>query len=416
MMKRISAEIEAVDRWLHARKSKRPVAIVLGASINGLAIVRSLGRRRIPVLLLDRAPQLGTWTRFARVVSLRGAAQENEAMLEFLVGLGRRLASPGVIFPTADGQCQFLADHAQELEHYYKFLQPDSETVRAILDKPKQYDIARRAGIPIPGTYVPSSAADAEQAAESIRYPAILKPYWGADLRPAEMRESGIKVFVVNSRDELIAAYRHASDLGVPVMIQEIIPGDDSEIYGYWAFWDEEGNERAWLTMRKLRQNPPRFGDGSFQQTIAAPEVAALSRKLLKAFDYRGLVGVEFKRDSRDGSLKLIEINPRTEGGNQLAVTAGVDFAWIAYRHLTGTSDATELVAFTPGVTYVNEEADLKTFLELHKTGELSTSAWLRSWFSARAYALGAWDDPMPIIVLAGRVARAAAKRAIGLN
>jgi len=414
-MKRIHDEIDAIDRWLYRQKSRRPVAIVLGASINGLAIVRSLGRRGIPVLLIDRDPQLGTWTRFARVVSLRGVPGDNDAVLELLLGLGHRLAQPGVIFPTADSQCQFLADHQFELEHHYKFLQPDPATVRAIIDKPKQYEIAKRAGIAIPGTFVPTSMADAERAAASISYPAILKPYWGADLRPASMRERGIKVFVVGSRDELLAAYAHANSLDVPVMIQEIIPGDDSEIYGYWAFWDEEGKERAWLTMRKLRQNPPRFGDGSLQQTVAAPEVAALSRKLLKAFDYRGLVGVEFKRDARDGSLKLIEINPRTEGGNQLAVSAGVDFAWIAYRHLTGTALPDEAAAFTPGVTYVNEEADLKTFLELHKAGELKTTQWLRSWFSAKAYALGAWDDPMPLIVLAGRVARAATKRTLGI-
>jgi predicted ATP-grasp superfamily ATP-dependent carboligase len=415
MMKRIRDEIDAADRWLQRHKSRRPLAVVLGASINGLAIVRSLGRRGIPVLLVDRAPQLGTWTRFARVVALEGVPRENEAILELLVGIGQRLTSPGVIFPTADGQCQLLADHQDELEHYYKFLQPAPETVRAILDKPKQYEIARRAGVPIPGTFVPRRLAEAERAAAEITYPAILKPYWGADLRPATMREKGIKVFVVNSRDELMAAYAQAEELEVPVMVQEIIPGDDTDIYGYWAFWDEESNERAWLTMRKLRQSPPRFGDGSLQQTVTAPEVAKLSRTLLKAFDYRGLVGVEFKRDARDGSFKLIEINPRTEGGNQLAVTAGVDFAWIAYRHLTGTSSPVERVSFTPGITYVNEEADLKTFLALHKAGELRTTEWLRSWFSAKAYALGAWDDPMPLIVLAGRVARAATKRTLGL-
>jgi predicted ATP-grasp superfamily ATP-dependent carboligase len=414
-MKRIPEQIDGIDRWLHRHKSRQPLAVVLGASINGLAIVRSLGRRGIPVLLIDRDPQLGTWTRFARTVALRHGEREQETLLELLAGLGQRLSQPAVLFPTADGQCQFLADHQFELEHHYKFLQPDPDTVRAILDKPRQYEIAKRAGVPIPATFVPRTLADAEHAAREISYPAILKPYWGADLRPASMRERGIKVFVVGSRDELIAAYQHASELDVPVMIQEIIPGDDADIYGYWAFWDEEGRERAWLTMRKLRQNPPRFGDGSLQQTIAAPDVAALSRKLLQAFEYRGLVGVEFKRDARDGSYKLIEINPRTEGGNQLAVTAGVDFAWIAYRHLTGASMPEERVSFTPGVTYVNEEADLKSFLELHRAGTLRTSDWLRSWFSAQAYALGAWDDPMPLLVLAGRIARAATKRTLGI-
>jgi predicted ATP-grasp superfamily ATP-dependent carboligase len=349
MMKRLSDEIDTIDRWVHRHKSRQPVAVVLGASINGLAVVRSLGRHGVPVLLIDRTPQLGGWTRFARRVAFDGELHEGETMLELLVGLGQRLAQPAVIFPTADGQCTFLADHHFELEHYYKFVQPEPETVRAILDRPKQYEIAKRAGVSIPGTFTPANE------------------------------------------------------------------GDDTDIYGYWAFWDEEGRERAWLTMRKPRQNLPRFCDGTLQQTVTAPEVARLSRKLLRAFEYRGLVGVEFKRDNRDGSFKLMEITPRIESANQLAVSAGVDLAWIAYRHLTDTSVSGERVSFTPGVTFVNEEADFKRILELRKAGELKTSDWLRSWFSARAHALGAWDDPMPLIVLAGRIARAATKRRLGL-
>ena len=115
-------------------------------------------------------------------------------------------------------------------------------------------------------------------------------------------------------------------------MVQEIVPGDDTALFGYLAFFDEEGVEVAWLTKQKLRQHPAQFGDGSLQITVDAPEVAALSRRLLGAFDVRGFVGVEFKRDERSGTYYLIEINPRTVSGNQLAISAGVDFPWIGYR------------------------------------------------------------------------------------
>jgi predicted ATP-grasp superfamily ATP-dependent carboligase len=65
-------------------------------------------------------------------------------------------------------------------------------------------------------------------------------------------------------------------------------------------------------TQERLRQFPPLFGDGSFQGTVDAPEVAELGRRLVRAFDDRGFAGIEFKFDARDGTYRLIEFNPRT--------------------------------------------------------------------------------------------------------
>jgi predicted ATP-grasp superfamily ATP-dependent carboligase len=175
-------------------------------------------------------------------------------------------------------------------------------------------------------------------------------------------------------------------------------------LFGYLAFWDAEGVERAWLTKQKLRQHPPNFGDGSLQITADVPEVAELSRRLLRAFCYRGLVGVEFKHDARDGSYRLMEINPRTVSGNQLAITAGIDFPAIAYEYLSGCRlGIDQAQTFRPGVKFVNEEWDLKAYLALRKTGRMSVGHWLRSLRGTQARAIGAWDDPFPVVVVLWR-------------
>ena len=53
-----------------ARKAKRgrAPAVVLGASVNGLSFARSLGRRRIPVLMIDSLPYVGTHSRYANTI------------------------------------------------------------------------------------------------------------------------------------------------------------------------------------------------------------------------------------------------------------------------------------------------------------------------------------------------------------
>ena len=132
-----------------------------------------------------------------------------------------------------------------------------------------------------------------------------------------------------------------------------------------------------------------------------------MSRRLLRAFDYRGFVGVEFKFDARDQRYYLIEINPRTVSGNQLAISAGVDFPWIAFQYLIGGNPEVKPSALgRPAVTYVNEEWDVQAFLSMRKTGALNLRGWLGSLRQARAKAFWAWDDPLPALVGLGRLAR----------
>jgi predicted ATP-grasp superfamily ATP-dependent carboligase len=136
---------------------------------------------------------------------------------------------------------------------------------------------------------------------------------------------------------------------------------------------------------------------------VEAPEVADLSRRLLRAFDYRGFVCTEFKRDAASGIYSLIEINPRAGAGNQMAITAGVDIPWIGYRHLTGSDgDAGKGAVFRPGVEFVNEELDGVTI-----------GRWARSTRGTRATAVWARDDPLPFVVLVWRLARRRVRSAL---
>jgi D-aspartate ligase len=56
----------------------------------------------------------------------------------------------------------------------------------------------------------------------------------------------------------------------------------------------------------------------------------------LRKAGYSGICEIETKRDSRDGRVKLIEVNPRLTGGGDAAPYAGVDLCWIHYLDLIG--------------------------------------------------------------------------------
>jgi D-aspartate ligase len=375
----------------------------MGGSVNGLSFARSLGRRGVPTLLLESERLIGTYTRFAHLLFLPDVDEFPEEWLESLFYIGARIRKPAVIFPTSDAYIQFVSSHAGELKKHFLFIVPDIDIINQILNKRIQYGIAVSAGIPIPQTHFPESLKEVQSLSGSISFPCILKPY------TAHVGRKKIhgKVCVVRSTEELIFEYGRVASKGTEFMVQEIIPGGDDTLYGYLGMWDGEELGDAWLTKRKLRQNNP-FGDGSLQVSVEAEEVADLSRRLLGRFNYRGFVGVEFRFDARDRTYRLMEINPRTVSGNQLAISAGIDFPWLGYRYLTNAEGGAKPTrCFLPGVKYVNEEWDLKAFLSLRQAGKLNFAEWIRSLRGVKARAIGAADDPYPFLVLLGRLLRA---------
>jgi len=384
-----------LEGWLSRSCGKRPLAVILGGSVNGLSFARSLGRRRIPILLLDSERFLGIYTRYGKVVLLPPADERPQDWIDLLESVGSRLDAPGILFPTSDVHCLLVAQQRDRLGRYFRFLLPDAETVERIVNKRLQYGIAQAAGIPILRTYFPESVEEVRRLSTDVPYPCLLKPYTSHIGR----KKLGKKVVVVYSQVELISEYERVSSADAPFMVQEIILGGDDAIFDYLALWDAGGRELAWLTKRKLRQYPPLYGDGSLQITIEAPEVADLSRHLLRAINYRGFVGVEFKFDARDHTYRLMEVNARTHSSNQLAISAGVDFPWIGYQYLTGcVLDTQAPKPFRLGVKLLNEELDVQAYLALRKSGTLNLWRWLHSLRGSKA-AIGAWDDPLPLIM-----------------
>jgi D-aspartate ligase len=383
----------AINTWLKKNKSKKVPAIVLGSSINGLSFARSLGRRGVPVMMLDNQQLLGSYSRYAMFMMLASPDTYADYWLTVLEWIASRLDAKAVLFTTSDAHCLLVAKYQKRLQSQFRFIVPQLETVEQILNKRQQYTIAQSAGIPIPKTYFPDTLEEGRELSQTLDYPCLLKPYTSYVGRRSIANQ---KVQVVNSATELVSAFERLNTNHAPFLVQEIIPGSDSMLYGYLSLFDAGGNELAWVSKKKLRQNPPGYGDGSVQITVDAPEMVQLSRQLLKTFNYRGFVNLEFKFDERDSTYRLIEINPRSAASTHVAISAGVDFPWVGYQHLL--DNATSAPDFRRNITAFNEEWDLLAYLALRKTGALTFWGWLHSLAGAKP-AIAAWDDPLPFIM-----------------
>lgn len=384
--------------------------MVLGASVNGLSFARSLGRRDVQVLMLDSQDQIGRHTRYAESRILPSCRAHPETWLKVLRSVAARSDDRPVIFATSDEHSIFLATYHDALAEGFRMLVPPLATMESIVNKREQYAVAERAGVPIPATFFPESTAELESLLGEIPFPCILKPYRA---HVGRVKIGGKKVAVCERPDELRATFASVAGGDAAFVVQEIVPGGDDDLFGYLGFWGRDGDEICWLTKQKLRQYPPLFGDGCLQVTVDEPEVARLARRLLAAFDYRGFMGVEFKRDTRDGTFRLMELNPRTVSGNQMAITAGVDFPWIGYRYLLGEPVDPTSCRARRGVVHVNEEWDVKSFLTLRRQGLLTAGEWWRSFRTAEARSIYAADDRGPALEVLRRFALAGLRRLV---
>ena len=124
--------------------------------VNGLAAVRSLGRAGIRVLALDHRPSaLGFRSRYAEPV-LTPDPQDEEAFVSFLAELEVERAP---LFATHDEPLNAIARGAERLGERFLYPFPSWEVLARIQTKRGQLEAAEAAGIAIPRTSYPASAA-----------------------------------------------------------------------------------------------------------------------------------------------------------------------------------------------------------------------------------------------------------------
>ncbi len=367
-------------------------ALVTGADYRGLGIVRSLGRRGIPVWVLKQDGQLvGAISRYARRSLSSPPSEDVNKQLEFLIELAIREGLEGwALFPTSDEAVTLIARHHRLLAEYYRLTTPPWEVLRWGCDKRLLYRLAQNLGLDRPWTSCPRNRE--ELARLECPFPVILKPA----MRLGFNRLNRDKAWRVDDRASLLARYDEACQWLAPemLMVQEILPGWGESQFSY-AGLCQDGRPLASVVARRVRQFPMDFGRFStFVESVDEPHVVEPAVRLLQALCFTGLVEVEFKRDSRDGKFKILDLNPRVWGWHTLGGRAGVDFPYLAW--LQAGREPLPEVRGRAGARWIRMGADLPMAVQEILRGRLSLRDYLNSLRGSLECAIFAWDDPLP--------------------
>jgi predicted ATP-grasp superfamily ATP-dependent carboligase len=229
-------------------------ALVFGGAHGALAIVRSLGRRNIPVWLLTHDHLIAKFSRYTRR-SISWPGPEHAGAVDWLIQLAERHRLQGwVLFPGGDAEAQLISKNHARLASVFRLTNPPLNVARWAYDKHLTNERAAALGLALPWSNYPRDRQDVAKL--ECRFPLILKPTSRIDVNTFTLA----KAWRVDDREALIARYDQATALvgAEDVMLQELIPGDGSRQFSYAGLWDK-GAPVASLTARRTRQYPIDF-------------------------------------------------------------------------------------------------------------------------------------------------------------
>jgi len=397
-------------RAFPALRSTRPgsiaPAVVIGLdSMQGLQAARILHSRGVPVIALARDPSNHA-CRTNVCSEIRFVDTRSTDLIDELLTLGRSLTQRAVLVPCEDESVALVSPHREALAQHFHFALPPVDVVEMLMDKSRFYAYAQQNGLPIPPTRFLRSPDDVADACESLTFPVILKPT--NSQTPSWRANSMFSAFKVADGDGLARLYDRYRPFSEALIVQEWIPGPDSNLYSCNCYLNQYGEPLATFVSRKVRQWPPHVGKSSFGVECRSDDVLLETLSLLRGVGYRGLGYVEFKLDERNGKKFIVEPNVgRPTGRSAIAEAGGVELLHTMYCDLLGLPLPDNRQQRYGSAKWMHERRDLQSAFYYWRAGELTLRDWARSWSGGpKALALFSIRDPGPFVSDSWRVAR----------
>lgn len=372
--------------------------IILNATELGYQVVRALGKKGISsIVLYDKEKdEVGRYSKHVvEAIKIPGFIEEPRLLYDFLMEKANEWTGT-LILPTKDYTVEFLARHRDKLGRHYILPMPDAGVIETIVNKRHLYAVAQRLGVSVPGLFAPESLEELNSLDGKIAFPCLLKPGMGHLF----FRKFDFKMLEIENLTELCTRYRQLTndftDDQFQLMICDIIPGPDSaQMVQYVSYIDQNGEMLASMTSRKMRQDPPKYGQGRIIKSEQVSELDEMSYRLLRELGYYGFSEIEWKYDPRDGQYKLIEINPRFIFYIGLCVACGINFPYIQYLDLV-KHEKMRVDSYRENVYWIHLYKDVLHTLWHHRMETVTLWDYIRPYLGAKTFAVLDFKDPKP--------------------
>lgn len=244
-----------------------------------------------------------------------------------------------VLLPSSSLELIKLAKAREKIENAGTALAgPTLEQLKLIVNKEKCYGFLKYRGVSIPNYFVPRDLDEFKQAVYELGYPEELvcfKPVSGSGTRGFVVLRDNIDknlllgskfTHIVSNLDNICEILSKGEFPNLIVM--EYLPGDE---YSNDLLVD---NGKSLFVVPRLRVKV-KAGVSHVGVVENNPEVIEACKDIARLLKLHGNANIQLKY-SKDGGLKLIEINPRISGTIVLATAAGVNLPYYGIKLALG--------------------------------------------------------------------------------
>ena len=220
-----------------------------------------------------------------------------------------------LVIPMNDDVAIILARHKQDLAHLTTIACTDWPIFEKACDKLKTMAACMENGLPCPQTFL--SKEEFLQKKDKVQYPLVVKPRTGC---------AAVGFHVSPDEKDVVTYYDSAKEKYGPMLIQEYIPQDGLQ-YKAELYIDRNGELKGACVFAKVRWYPIDGGSSTLNEIVDRPDIVADCETLLKAINWTGYADIDLIEDTRDGKIKIMEINPRITGSVKICFEAGINFS-----------------------------------------------------------------------------------------
>ncbi len=225
-----------------------------------------------------------------------------------------------------------------------KYIMPyiDVELWEKLQSKANFYKECDAAGILYPKTKIIGSDFLEDELTEEalgFKYPIIVKPsssilYWKYPFDGMK------KVYFSKTPEEAKAAIKAIYASGYPdeIILQDTIPGDDSNMRVLTAYSDKNGKVRMMCLGHVLLEEhtPKAVGNHAAILTEENPELMESFKTYLENIGYVGFSNFDIKYDERDNTYRAFEINLRQGRSNYYVTASDCNIAELVVNDILG--------------------------------------------------------------------------------
>ncbi|NLN92728.1 MAG: hypothetical protein GX130_05370 [Candidatus Hydrogenedens sp.] len=330
------------------RSSDRPPLVVIRSSDPCfLDVLRCCGKADIPVVPVvfyweGSGPWISEYSCYYKdPVQIPNPARDEAGAVSALQELGQQLLDrygcKMMIVPTSDTSQVFLQQYFEALKPFY-FQMGNSDFNSSCMDRIYKDHFAHlmeEAGLPIPRSFACSDPSDIPAILQRIDYPCVFKPAIKDITNSFQTLHDKKKAVECGDESSLIAGLEGALQKGYRLVVQEKIVFDrlEDEMTCY-VYADGNHRVRMFSGQHKIEEHPKPYGTGVASRFIYKEELQPLAQRLVTALKWRGFLGIEFMRDSRDGQWKIIEANMRPWLSILFQAHVGFNYIEYLYRDL----------------------------------------------------------------------------------